>query len=105
LRRAPGGAARPRGVTGEWGAAACGRRRDVAASGYGGATWLSGENASGVGQAAGGRAGGQVMRVGWRGGSWRPVDRRRGGGGRRSSETEREGREEDDEDLSVIFQK
>jgi hypothetical protein len=27
------------------------------------------------------------------------------GGGRRSSETEREGREEDDEDLSIIFQK
>jgi hypothetical protein len=29
-------------------------------------------NASGVGRAAGGRAGGQVVRVGWQGGSWRP---------------------------------
>jgi hypothetical protein len=38
-RRALGHAARPRGVTGERGAAAGGRRRDVTASGGGGATW------------------------------------------------------------------
>jgi hypothetical protein len=68
-RRASGHAARPRGVTGEWGAAAGGRRRDVAASGSGGATWLGEENASGVGRAAGGRAGGQVVWLGQRGGS------------------------------------
>jgi hypothetical protein len=68
-RRAPGRIARPRGVTGEWGAPAGGRRCDVAASDGGGATWLGGENASGVGQAAGGQAGGQVVRVGRRGGS------------------------------------
>jgi hypothetical protein len=71
-RRAPGCAARPRGVTGERGAAVGGRRRDVAASGSGGATWLGGENASGVGRAAGGRAGSQVVRVGRRGGNWQP---------------------------------
>jgi hypothetical protein len=44
----------------------------MAASGSGGATWLGGENARGVGRAAGERAGGQVVRVGRRGGSWRP---------------------------------
>jgi hypothetical protein len=71
LRRAPGRAARPRGVTGEWGAAASGRRRDVAASGGGSATWLDGENASGVGRAAGGRAGGQWCGKAARG-SWQP---------------------------------
>jgi hypothetical protein len=69
-RRAPGCAARPRGLTGERGAAAGGRRRDVAASGGGGATWLGGENASRVGRAAGGLAGGQVVRVVRRRGSW-----------------------------------
>jgi hypothetical protein len=63
-RRAPGRAARPRGVMGERGAAAGGRRRDVAASDGGGATWLGGENTSGVGRVVGGRAGGQVVRVG-----------------------------------------
>jgi hypothetical protein len=103
-RRAPGRAARPKGVTGERGTAAGGRRHDVAASGGGGATWLGGENASGVGRAAGGRAGSQVVRVGRQGAAGGQGDCRRGGGGRRSSETEREGREEDDEDLSVIFQ-
>jgi hypothetical protein len=69
-RRAPGHAARPRGVTGEREAAAGGRRRDVAALGGGGATWLGGENTSGVGRAAGGRARGQVVRVGRREGNW-----------------------------------
>jgi hypothetical protein len=77
----------------------------VAASGGGGATWLGGENASGVERAAGGRAGGQVVRVGRRGAAGGQGDRRCVGGGRRSSETEREGREKDDEDLSIIFQK
>jgi hypothetical protein len=73
-----------------------GRRRcDVAGPG----------NASGVGRAAGGRAGGQVVRVGQRGEASGQVDCRCGGGGRRSSETEREGRAKDDEDLSIIFQK
>jgi hypothetical protein len=71
-RRAPERAARLRGVTGEWGVAAGDRRRDGAASGGGGATWLGGENASGVGRAAGGRAGGRVVRVGQRGGGWWP---------------------------------
>jgi hypothetical protein len=63
-RRASRHAANPRGVTGMREAAAGGQRRDMAASGGGGATWLDGENASGVGRAAGGRAGGQVVRVG-----------------------------------------
>jgi hypothetical protein len=71
-RRAPGRATRPRGVMGERGAAAGGRQCDVVASGCDGATWLGGENASGVGRAASGRAGGQVVRVGRRGGSWWP---------------------------------
>jgi hypothetical protein len=44
----------------------------VAASGGGCAMWLGGEHASGVGRAAGGRAGGQVVRLGRRGGNWRP---------------------------------
>jgi hypothetical protein len=52
-RRASGCAARPRGVMGERGAAAGGQRRDVAASGGSGATWLDGENASGVGRVGG----------------------------------------------------
>jgi hypothetical protein len=69
-RRAPRHTARPRGVAGERGAAAGSRRRDMAASGGGGATWLGGENASGVGRAASGRSGGHVVRVGRRGGSW-----------------------------------
>jgi hypothetical protein len=69
-RRASGRAARPGGVTRKRGAVVGGQRRDLAASGDGGATWLDGENASGVGRAAGGRAGGQVVRVGRRGGSW-----------------------------------
>jgi hypothetical protein len=55
-RRALGCTARPRGVTGERGATASGRRRDVAASGGGSAIWLGGENASGIGRAAGGAA-------------------------------------------------
>jgi hypothetical protein len=49
-RRAPGRAARPRGVTGERGAVAGGRRRDVAALGGGGATWLGGETLAGSGE-------------------------------------------------------
>jgi hypothetical protein len=68
-RRASGHAATLEGVMSERGAAPGGQRRDATASGGGGAMWLDGENASRVGRAAGERAGGQVVRVGRRGGS------------------------------------
>jgi hypothetical protein len=70
-----------------------GQRRDAFARGGG----------SGVGRAVGGRAGGQVAKEKWRGGSWRPGAMPVMGGGWSCRETERGKQEEEDEDLFVNF--
>jgi hypothetical protein len=59
--------------------------------------------ASGVGRAAGGRAGGQVAQEERRGGSWQSGETPAMGGGRRCREIERGKQEEEDEDLFINF--
>jgi hypothetical protein len=72
----------------------------VAAAGDGGMTWQGGEKPAGVGRAGGPGGAVRVARD-----SWQPGRSPARGGGRCSRATEREGREEDDRDLFVIFQK
>jgi hypothetical protein len=93
---------------GRAGAAAGDRRRDVAASGDGDTTWRGGEKTAGSGERRPGELEGHVVGLERRGAAGSAGARRRGaagGGVEQQRETEREGREEDDEALSVIFLK
>jgi hypothetical protein len=89
-------------------AAAGNRRRDMAALGDGGTMWRGGEKPAEFGRAAGGELEGQVVGLeqqGASGSSGAHWQRAAGGGAEQQRETKRKGREEDDADPSVIFQK
>jgi hypothetical protein len=80
----------------------------VAAAGDGGTTWRGGEKLAGSSEWRPGALEGQVVWLKWRGANGSAGARRQGaasGEAEQQRETEREGREEDDEDFSVIFQK
>jgi hypothetical protein len=106
--RIPGHAAEPRRGTGE-------REQLLATSG---ATWRlramaarrggAEKSQQGSGERRAGELEGQVVGLEWRGAAGSAGACRRGvagGGAEQQREIERKGREEDDEDLSIIFQK
>jgi hypothetical protein len=70
--------------------------------------WWGGEKPAGSGEQRPGALEGQVLGLKRRGANGSAGARRRGamgGGVEQQRETEREGREEDDKDFSIIFQK
>jgi hypothetical protein len=80
----------------------------VLASGDGGMTWRGGEKPAGSGERRPSELEGQVVRLERRGAAGSVGARRRRAaivGAEQQRNREREGREEDDEDFSEIFQK